>query len=275
MGIISDILPEIAAAGITAFTRGGPRRQYKWNKKAAEDANRMNRENQERTLQQNLRIQAEQRVYDSAESQMARYKAAGLNPHLLYGSGGGAGGAFPVDAGNVPGVNVQPPSASYPDVGASFISAGQSLAQTALTKARTDESGMSAAYKSVLIDIAKTNPMLSPGVAERVALSMYKAAELKSSTDTHLLEGWTKMDGKEMRLSHAKIEADVRSMIQDLGLKTLDLKIKNEIFSSKEFENALKEIQVKWMRDNEITPQLMLQGGMQILKQLLGAGLQK
>lgn len=267
MGLISDILPEIAAAGITAVTRGGPRRQYKWNKKAAEDANRMNRENQQWMLGQNQRIQAEQRQYDSASAQMQRYKDAGLNPHLIYGSGGGAGGTFPIDAGNVGNVNVQPPNAGYPDFGASFISAGQALANTNLAEARAGEVAANTALKEIQIDIAKTNPMLQPWVATWVSTAMQETARLK----TMEARSWMSRErGETQSRMSQKVAMEVEALSQRLGLNTADLQIKNKILESKDFENAVKKVQAEWLENGDITSQHVYQGFMLLLSKMLG-----
>lgn len=267
MGLISDIIPGIAPI-VQGITQGGPRRQYKWNRRAMFDANALNVQNQERVLQQNLRIQQEQREYDSAAAQMARYKAAGLNPHLIYGSGGGAGGAFPVEAGNLPGANLQPPSARWPDVASSFLSAGQTLANTELAQARQGEVEMNTALKEIQIDIAKTNPMLSPGVASWVATSMMETARLKALESRSWLGG-THGHTQPMNITK-KVNMEIESMSQKLGLNTLDLSIKNKIFESKEFENAIKQIQVEWLKDGQMSPEHIRQGLMLILSKMMG-----
>lgn len=266
-GLLSKILPEVAVAGIQAVTRGGPRRQYKWNKKAAEDANRMNRENQQWLLEQNQRLQEEQRDYDSAAAQMQRYKDAGLNPHLMYGSGGGAGGAFPIDAGNVGSANIQPPSASYPDIAGSFLSAGQSIAQRQLAEARTNESEINQALKSLQIDIAKTNPMLNPGVYDWVTTSMMEAARLKSLESRQWLS--RDRDTGMLRVQD-RVNKEIESLSQRLGLNTADLAIKNKILESKEFENAVKEVQAQWLKDGDLSPEHIRQGLMLLLTKMLG-----
>lgn len=270
-GFIAQAIPSV----VTAVTRGGPRRQFKWNMRAAYKTNEMNLQNQEATLQKNLRIQQEQREYDSPAAQMARYKAAGLNPHLIYGgSGSSAGGAFPVDAGSPGSANIQPPNAAWPDVSGAFLRAGQMSAQTDLANARAGQVAMETAYKSVLLDIAKTNPMLNPEVAGWVATSMQELARVKTMESRSWLADSADVQGEKSNI-YRKVQADVDSMTQRLGLNTADLLIKNRILESKEFANAILEIQKKWMVDNEITPQVGLSAGMMILKILLGAGLQK
>lgn len=273
-GFLASVVPGLVSAATSAITQGGPKRQYKWNKKAADDANAMNRANTEWMLQQNKDLLKEQRSYDSPESAMARYKAAGLNPNLIYGNAGSSSG--PIQVGGQPSVNISAPDASYPDVGASFIRGQMAAAQTELTQARTTESYAGTALKSIQTDIAKTNPMLDPNVYERVAQSMMAVAEAKQAEVT------------TMWLSHArekqadgsygdwfvpgqkKVEAEIDALQQRLGLNTADLSIKNRILQSKEFENAIKELNVKWLQDGDLTPEHIRQGLMLMLSKMLG-----
>lgn len=271
MGLISDIIPGIAPI-VQGITQGGPRRQYKWNRRAMFDANALNVQNQERILQQNLRIQQEQREYDSAAAQMARYKAAGLNPHLIYGSGGGAGGAFPVEAGNLPGANLQPPSARWPDVASSFLSAGQTIANTELAQARQGEVEMNTALKEIQIDIAKTNPMLNPSVAQWVAASMMDTARLKSFESRRWMDRYGERNQTRVE---QRMEMEIEALSQRIGLNTADLSIKNKILESKIFENAVKQIQVDWLKDGDMSPEHIRQGLMLILSKMLGIAGQK
>lgn len=259
-----DLLPIVGPVA-SAITQGGPRRQYKWNRRAARDANVMNRENQQWLLEQNRALQDEQRKYDSPRSQMDRYIAAGLNPNMIYGSGSSAGQAFPIDAGSVPGVNIQPPSARYPDITGSFLGAAQSVAQTELIQQRTQESQTNQALKEVMIDIAKTNPMLQPWVSEWVATAMSETARLKSLES----RSWMSSSEGVLKISQ-KVNAEIENMTQRLGLNTADLQIKNKIFESKEFENAIKQINAQWLQDGDMSPEHIRQGLMLILSKMIG-----
>lgn len=238
MGFLKDIAGGIIAGGIQAAVQGGPRRQYKWNKRAANDANQMNRENQQWLLQQQKDIQAEQRAYDSPEAQMQRYLAAGLNPHLIYGTGTSAGQAFAMNAPGVPAVNIQAPSASYPNPVPGFIQAAQAQAQLGLTAAKTSESY----YKQALIDvqtrIAETNPMLNPSVVSAITDSMIAVANDKTNT---VKETWMEREfsgegyWKRTTLGAEKVKSQVELLSQRFQLNQSDLSIKNQILSSKEF----------------------------------------
>lgn len=266
------LLVEGAIAATQAITRGGPRRQYKWNKRAANDANEMNRQNAIWALEENKKLQNEQRVYDSPEAQMARYKAAGLNPHLIYGSGSSAGSAFPISTSGIAPSRLDAPSASYPDIAGSFLQAGQTMAGTQLAQQRTEESEARSALIDIQVDIAKTNPMLDPTVYKTLVASMSAVAQAKAmeaKTAWAIREKTTDSSWERYTLGAKKMEAEVDALTQKLGLNTADLKIRNQIFESKEFENAIKEVQMKWIKDGELTSQHIWQGLMIILSRMV------
>lgn len=269
--------PEIASSLISGFlsagqavAQGGPKRQYKWNKRAAEDANRMNRENQQWLLQQQKDLQREQRQYDTPAEQMARYKAAGLNPHLIYGSGSSAGQAFPIDAGQIAPARLDAPDAAYPDIAGNFLRANAGLASLGLTNQRVEESQARTALTELQTDIAKTNPMLKPDVANWVATTTQETARLKTMESRAWLTQHTGETARDASHLELKIHNEVEQMAQRLGLNTTDLLIKNRILESKQFENAVKEIQAKWLKDAEISPEHIRQGLMLILTKMLG-----
>lgn len=269
---ISSVIGTILPSVVNAFTSGGPRRQFKWNRRAAQYANEQNRKNAEWLLEQERRIQEEQRRYDSPSAQMERYIAAGLNPHMIYGSGGSAGGAFPFHAPSIPGVNVQAPDASYPDVVGPYIAASQLQAQQAVAGARVDESVMKQALIRAQTEIARVNPMLNPSVYKAVTDSMMAVADAKSKEVDAIWktrEETTESSWRRYTVGEAKVEADLKALEQRLGLNTTDQKIRNKILESKEFENMLKEIQVEWMKNAEITPQHIFQGLLLILGKMM------
>lgn len=270
--VTGGLVAQGVIAASQAVSRGGPRRQYKWNKRAAQDTNAMNRDNALWALEENKKIQNEQRVYDSPENQMSRYKNAGLNPHLIYGSGSSAGSAFPISTQGIAPSRIDAPSASYPDVAGSFLQAGQSLAGTQLSQQRTEESESRSALIDIQVDIAKTNPMLDPGVYKSLIASMSAVADAKASEAKTAWMIREKTDGanwERYTLGSKKMEAEVDALTQKLGLNDADLKIRNQIFESKEFENAIKEVQMKWIRDGELTSQHIWQGLMIILSRMV------
>lgn len=266
-------LPFIAAGTDLAGTimQGrNPRRQFKYNKKLATYQNKLNRRNQEWALEQNRRLLEEQRVYDSPAEQMARYKAGGLNPHLIYGGAGG--GSSPIQVG-APNTNVGGVDASYPtgNPAGAFIESSQALAQTGLTEAKTLESAVKSELMGIQRAIAATNPMLDPSVYQRTIDVLMSTGELKLKEQSYLMQSTMKGNnvGEGNPRYQQKINAEVEAMAQRLGLNTEDLNIKNQILKSKEYENALKDIQLKWMQDGEVTPQHIFQGLMLLLTKFM------
>lgn len=255
-------------AGVQAVTRGGPRRQFKWNSRAAVRTNEMNRENNEWILAQNKVIQDEQREYDSPKAQMKRYVEAGLNPHLIYGSSGSSGGVFPISAGQMPSANVSAPSAQGPDFAGDFIAASQAQTQMHLQDAKTVESQMKTQSLSLQNEISRTNPMLNPSVARAVSDSMEEVARLKS-TEAYLWQQ-SSYDEKGRSNIQRKVESELHGMFQKLDLNTSDLAIKNKILESKDFENAIKKVQADWLEDATISPEHVRQGLMLILSKMMG-----
>lgn len=264
---IAAMIADATVQGVGAITRGGPRRQYKWNKKAAQDTQAMNRENALWALEQNKKIQEEQRLYDSPAAQMERYKAAGLNPHLIYGSGGSAGGAMPIDFGGIAPSRVEAPDAGFTVPMPSFMGAMQTQATIQGAQQRVQESVARTALLDMQKDIAKTNPMLNPSVAEWVSNAMMETARLKTmESRTWLADAY----GTDVMKISQKINMELEAMATKLGLYATDQQIRNQILESKEFENAIKEIQTRWLKDAEITPEHIRQGLMLILGKMLG-----
>ena len=250
-------------SGASAVSKGGPKRQYKYNKKLAEDQNKMNRDNTQWILEQNKQLLDEQRKYDSPAEAMARYNAAGLNPHLIYDKG--ASPSSPIQVGNLPGANLGHVDTSYPDIAGTFLGAQMAQSQMGLTSAKTQESGAKTQSLELQREIAKTNPMLNPEVAAAVSDSMLFTASTKAQEQ--MLLSTAQPSGNTLVAQRVRME--VEAMAQKLKLNTSDLAIKNKILESKEFDNAIKEIQAKWLKDGEVTPEHIRQGLMLILGKMM------
>lgn len=245
----------IAAAIAGAASLGGQLIQRIGQKKE-------NRRIYEQSLRDQKAVQAEQREYDKPKQQMARFLEAGLNPHLIYGGGSSnSGGSFAFNPAQQQAV--QEPN--YGQASNAFIGAQQAQAQLAYTQTRTAESGLKQQALSLQNEIAKTNPMLNPNVYHSVIDMM----EQVNSTKAHEAYILGTMGETGTTPIFRKIQAEVAALEQKLGLNTSDLAIKNKIFESKEYENAIKEIQMRWLTDAEITPEHIRQGLMMLLQQMI------
>lgn len=90
-------LGQIGSAAITTFGNyagavAANKRQFKYQQRAMAQQQAYNKE-----------LWDYQNAYNTPQAQMERYEAAGLNPHLIYGSGAGASGnAGPISPTEVP-----------------------------------------------------------------------------------------------------------------------------------------------------------------------------
>lgn len=267
----SGILPYIvagASAGFEAITKGGPKRQYKYNKKLAQLQNKMNRENAIWALEQNKALLAEQRAYDSPEQQMARYRAAGLNPNLIYGQVAQSPGDIRV--GSLPGVNTGAIDASYPDVAGAFRESMLAQSQMGLTEAKTEESYAKQDVLNTQNEVLKANPYLRPQYVDSIVKNMESIATLKAQEADFMSSKSTpdfRAEEAETRWQrgYLKMQRELDALAQKYELGKQDQKVKAEIIENKKFQNDLAEIQRSWMKDGEITPEHIRQGIMMLL----------
>lgn len=253
-----------AAAAIAAGTnivaaqisKGSPRRQYKWNKRAMQDANALNRENQQWLLQQQRDIQAEQRQYDSPKAQMQRYLEAGLNPHLIYGNGSSAGGAFPIDAGSIAPARLDAPDASYgrSDIAGDFIRGSMAPSAIENTQARTQEISSRMSLRDVQTTLLKNNPYYDPDTAKKLTNSALAVAkDLEQKADWSLQTQDSVSNGERL------MNGALQKMWNDLGIQATDAQIKAEILDSKKFENWMNDQKEKFMSSGDINPGMWLE----------------
>lgn len=123
--IVGGIAGMVASGFNTAATDANNDKQRRWNDRQYQ-------------LQRYFAVKDwnMQNEYNSPANQMKRYKAAGLNPNLIYGSGSAsAGNATPVRSSEAPAWN---PKAPQFDMGAIVQSLG-AFAQIAKTQAETNK----------------------------------------------------------------------------------------------------------------------------------------
>lgn len=116
----------ISTVGNAAVAAASNKRQYK-NQIAA----------MEKQQQQNKDLWDYQNAYNTPAQQMARLKAAGLNPNLIYGSGTG-GPAGPIPSAEVPTKQVIRPNIDASGAFSAHLNARQADAQYAATLQNMD-----------------------------------------------------------------------------------------------------------------------------------------
>jgi hypothetical protein len=117
--------------------------------------------------------------------------------------------------------------------------------------------------------LIKANPLLIDAGFTATIDSLKATAQLKESesrTAKTMADWFTgdsafRVDGVEMHgpAGAIKMETELKRLIQVFDLGTQDAAIKAEIVKSAEFRNALAEIEMKFMRDADITPGHVLQ----------------
>lgn len=197
--------------------------------------------------------------YNTPANQMKRFQEAGLNPHLVYGQGS-------------PGNQSQP--LSYPDIQKTdyqqaFSQIVPLINQTKMVESQTQALDAKTVQTTVLTELNKLqkevlakNPLLNDEGFKATIDSLKSAAAIKASESTILgnraewetTEGFGKY-GASKNLGQEKMWRELEMIEQRFKLSSLDAQLKAEVLTSKEFQNIISEIQVRWLRDADITPQ--------------------
>lgn len=271
----TGIAGALVSTGVNAVSRGGPKRQYKYNKKMAEYQNAVNRANAEWAYEQEMKLRQWQLDYDSPAAQMKRFKDAGLNPNLIYGQGTPGNMGSPNHYPNIPGVSVGSIDAgSLGALGSEFQQARLMASQADLTRVRTEKVSYDKELTQAQTAVTKANPYLAPGYVQSLVTQLKATADLKSQERNWMLSPSQEIvngvaNGEGPARGYVKMAEELRLLQTKFKLQEGDLKLKAEILQSKEFQNALQKIQVEWMRDAEITPQHIYQGIFMLLQSLM------
>jgi len=228
------------------------------NKKAQERQISANQALAKTQADANERYQAEQNEYNKPTNQIARFQEAGLNPNLIYGQG---------SPGN------QSAALSYPEIRPTDLLSGRKTAsdtvqefnQTRLTNAQVSAQNASTMQKHAQTEVAKLqaqviakNPLLDDAGFKATIQSLVTTANLKQEQLRGQKIANTQAAGMGPA-ALAKVWQETKLLEQKFNLNTQDAKIKAEVLKSKEFQNAILEVQKKFMADGDIGPQQILQ----------------
>lgn len=215
--------------------------------------------------QQNQRYLDQQLEYNSPKAQMARFKEAGLNPNLIYGQGTSGNQSAPL---------------TYPEVRPRDFSQLLSIAPT-LNQSMLAQSQVQAQQVRSVKDLASTelaraqkelvdrNPYMNDSVIKSMVSSWESAAKIKASQASIIglqaewgrdMQGRVGKDGSMNVKPNAfhKMDLELDTLFQKYHLDTADGRLKAATLKSKQFQNDLNDIQLKWMRDGEVNPQILL-----------------
>lgn len=241
---MSWILPAALAVGQIVASFIGQNRQNKANKQLAAHQALMN----ERYLQQQLE-------YNEPKNQMARFQTAGLNPNLVYGQGNPGNQSAPLTAPDQRPADYQSAMQGI----APFINqALLTQSQVQATDAKTRQTYVMTEVNRLQARVLAKNPLLDTDGFKAIIDSLKSSAEIKASESGIKT---SEMFVSQASAGHqvAKIFQEVQLLEQRFKLGTLDAQIKSEVLQSKEFQNAILEVQKKFMTEADITPQHIVQ----------------
>lgn len=199
--------------------------------------------------------------YNTPMNQRLRMEEAGYNPNLFYGQGNPGNQSSPQQS-----VHFQPRDFShianiYPMMMQSMMAQTQirtqnaqvnrSIAQTELAKVQTK--------------VAEANPYLDKEAFNAMVDSLKATAMIKgneaavSFMNTQTLTQPLPQNRNGLPVGQQKILAELDLLVQKFGLGNADLKIKAEVFNSKQFQNAILEVQKKFMADGDVSQGQFLQ----------------
>lgn len=244
----------------------GQSRQKKENRELAQfqaDAN-------ERYLQKQLE-------YNTPKSQMQRFQQAGLNPHLVYGQGNPGSQSSPLSYPETKSTDYQ---TMYGTIIPSVIQGALAESQIAAQSANTRRTGVLTQVDQLRAAVLSKNPLLDEEGFTAIidalkSTAESKAAEAGIASETH---DWFRgvkqfrVEGKPTREGPAgvlKMEAELDLLEQRFRLGEKDASIKAQVLQSKEFQNAILDIQKKFMTEGDITPQHIYQFIILLLTKML------
>lgn len=249
--VVAWVIPAIIAVGSLIAGIAGQRRQAKENRRLAESQQAANEAYLDKQLE-----------YNTPANQMLRYQQAGLNPHLVYGQGNPGNQSAPLTAPEIRPTDYQSLMGTMgPLVNQSLMTQSQVQA----IDAKTRQTHVLTELNRLQARVLEKNPLLDEAGFKAIIDSLKSSAEIKASDSTmkrivadfQSMEGFGKYGG--MKLGEARLFKELELLEQRFKLGELDAKLKAEVLQSKEFQNAILEVQKKWMTDADVTPQHIYQ----------------
>lgn len=212
----------------------------------------------------NQAYQDRQNEYNTPANQMKRFADAGLNPHLVYGSGSPGNQQSPLTFPDIKSVDRQRITVDPNTINQGRLVDAQVQAQNASTRQKHAVT----AVNILQADVLRKNPLLDDGGFKAIIDGLKAAAELKvEQTQGQRISNF--VDARTTNERIDKVWAEVQLLTQRFKLGEQDQAIKAEVLKSKEFQNAILEVQKKFMTDADITPQHILQFVQLLLMKIL------
>lgn len=203
-----------------------------------------------------------QNAYNTPANQMNRLANAGLNPHLMYGQG--SPGNQP-SAGQAPAMQAMDYMGFGREISGNISQTLPLINQTRLADAQVNAQNATTVQKyaqtrlaDLQAEVIKKNPLLDDAgfkatIDGLVASAQLKKEQVKQTKISNFIQDSTATSQIDM------IWREAENIDQKFKLRDLDARLKAEVLKSKEFQNAILEVQKKFMTNAEVTPQHILQ----------------
>lgn len=248
------LIPAIAGAASLAGNLIGPKVQGNANLQVAKYQHK-----------KNMELLKYQQDYDSPASQMARYKAAGLNPNLIYSQGTSGNMNSAPQFPDIQPANYQQAAQNIGNIPTQVLQQSNQLelmkSQTNLTDAKAQESSVKQDLMRSQQQLIAANPYLNKDYVSAMVSTLEATAQIK------LQEVAFNPISKD--LQNRKTLQDIENLEQKFRLGESDQKIKAQIIESKDFQNALQKIQLDWLKNGDVTPQHIYQGILLLLSKMM------
>lgn len=253
-----------AASGFFGWL--GARKQHKRNLELAQFQAAAN----ERYLDKQLE-------YNAPKNQMQRFEDADLNRHLIYGQGSPGNQNAPLTY-----PEVRP--ADWQQINPQAIQLGNQTAlanaQIQATNAKTTKDTVQAGLARIQALVMEKNPLLNEAGFKATIDSLVSTAEIKASQSTMqsaqnsaALTQWyggrPSPGDQGLNQIERKMFAELDLLEQRFKLGTTDQQIRAQILNGKEFQNAILEVQKRWLTEASVTPQHIYQFIQMLLMKLL------
>lgn len=205
----------------------------------------------------NQKYLQQQLDYNSPKSQMRRYQDAGLNPNLIYSGGSSVSGgnqSAPLTYPDVRPADYQRLMNAVPLVNSTRLVNSQVQALDAKTRQTTVLTDLNRLQTQVL----EKNPLLDSEGFKAIIDGLKSTASIKES-QAGISEIQRTQASASTGLQVQKLYSEIQVLEQRFKLGQMDQQIKAQVLQSKEFQNAILEVQKKFMTDGDITPQHIYQ----------------
>lgn len=257
------------ASSLLGFA-GGMYDSYQNRKTARQNTDKTiaaNKAESELAYQRSVEQWNAQNLYNSPEAQMARFKSAGLNPHLIYGQGNPGNASSPV--------NYQPARVQYDYAAGNYgatiqsilptlMSVGTWMQQMRSSEAQIQSTNTNTQRAQQVIDyLVEMNPKLLEQMSNRLSLFPYQRDATRFATDTANLKLFQNEQefryqyGDDLYKNYGSSYEGPRAPIS--GMKKVQLlqqMSRNQIL---EYDKKLKEAQSSWTDFDITNPQAIMQ----------------